>query len=106
MGVLLHGVGPRLEKEREYELSISDVLCCMSRHSVTSYPLLPCLSWCLRVSIAVKDHGNSYEGKPFNWAVLQFRGLVHYHHDGIWLCTDRHGTGEVPESPVFCRHRK
>jgi hypothetical protein len=39
----------------------------------------------LRVSIAVKrhhDHCNSYKGKHFIGAGLQFRGLIHYHHDG------------------------
>ena len=38
-----------------------------------------------RVSIAVKRHhdqGNSYKGKHFRVAQLQFRGLVHYHHGG------------------------
>ena len=37
----------------------------------------------VRVSTAVKrhhDHGNSYKGKHFIGAGLQFRGLVHYHH--------------------------
>ena len=37
----------------------------------------------IRVSIAVKrhhDHGNSYKGKHFIGAGLQFRGSVYYHH--------------------------
>ena len=37
----------------------------------------------VRASIAVKrrhDHGNSYKGKHFIGAGLQFRGLVHCHH--------------------------
>ena len=41
--------------------------------------------WLSRGFIAVKrshDQGNSYKGKHLTGAALQFRGSVHYHHDG------------------------
>ena len=44
------------------------------------------LSHPVRVSIAVKrhpGHGESYKGKHFLRAGLQFRGSVHLHHGGM-----------------------
>ena len=54
----------------------------MTLFQLFSIHLLIC---CHRVSTAVKrhhDHSNSYKGKQFIGADLEFRGLVHNSHGG------------------------
>jgi hypothetical protein len=41
------------------------------------------LSYCLRISIAVKslhDHGNAYKGRHVSWSWLTVQNLVHFYH--------------------------
>ena len=46
----------------------------------------------------LRDHGNCYKGKQFNWVAYSSIGLAHYHHGRIWWQDGRHGAGEGAES--------
>lgn len=43
----------------------------------------------------------------FNWVGhLHFRGLVHYHHSGIWWWSGKHGAAEAAESFTSCKQQE
>ena len=57
------------------------------------------------VSITMKrhyDNSNSNKEKHLTGTGLQFRGLDHYYHSGIWWRAGRHGAGEGAEIPTSC----
>lgn len=52
------------------------------------------------------DHENSYKEKIFNWAGLQFRGVVHFCYGGTWGHAGTHGAREVIENPTLHRQQE
>ena len=59
------------------------------------------LSLLIRVSIVAKRHhdrSNSSKEKHLIGVSYSFRGLVHYHHGGIWWCSRRYGAKAATES--------